>query len=102
MPSRVSLPSAVRLTWVDGSAQSSTTFAVTDPDAGSGPSWLNFSGLNIASTPWVQVSLVYGNEWVFVDEVAFTGVVAVPEPAAWMTMAGGLALLAARRRKPAA
>jgi hypothetical protein len=93
----VSLPSAVLFTWDGGG---SAGFPVVDPDPGTEPSWLVFSGLGIAGTSWVGVALSYGSEWVFIDEVSFNGA-PVPEPDSRVLLAAGmgaLGWLALRRR----
>jgi hypothetical protein len=93
----VSLPSAVLFTWEGGG---SAAFSVIDPDVGTEPSWLVYSGLGITGTSWVGVALSYGNEWVFIDEVSFTGA-PVPEPDSRVLLAAGmgaLGWLALRRR----
>lgn len=84
----VSLPSSV-------SFNGGTPILVTDPDAGSAPSWLEFAGLSLSGNS-VQVKFGYGNEWVFVDEVQFIG--SVPEPETYAMMLAGLGLLAVAAR----
>ena len=93
----VSLPSAVLFTWEGGG---SAGFPVVDPDPGTDPSWLVYSGLGISGTSWVGVALFYGNEWVFIDEVTFNGA-PVPEPGSRLLLAAGMGVLgwlALRRR----
>lgn len=94
----VSLPKTVKFTWDTGSA----SFGVVDPDAGTAPSWLDYTGLNITGASFVTVSLGYGNAWIFIDEVTFDGSApAIPEPSTYALMALGLAGigLSARRRR---
>jgi MYXO-CTERM domain-containing protein len=91
----VNLPSQVLITWAGGSL----SLAVTDPDAGSQPSWLTFSGLGITNASSVSVQFIHANEWVFVDEVTFDGGNGtVPLPATWSLVALGLATGWRRRR----
>lgn len=93
----VSLPSTI----VIGAPGFAGAFAVVDPDPGFGPSWLVFDKLGIHDTIFVNVLLGYGNEWVFVDEIAFAG--PVPEASTLVSMSLGLAAIAgvaARRPRP--
>ncbi len=93
----VSLPSSASFSWSTGSVGPT---AVVDPDAGFGPSWLDFNGLGIVGASSVTVTLGYGNGWIFVDEVQLIGT-PVPEPSTYALMALGLAGIgaAARRRR---
>lgn len=75
---------------------------LTAPDAGSpssGPTTYTFSGLNITGSS-VTVQFNQANQWVMVGQVQFqgTGGAAVPEPATWALMAGGLVFALLRRR----
>ena len=80
----VSLPSSAIFTWAGGSA----ALPISDPDLGTGPSWLEFSMLGISGVDSLTVQLGYLNEWIFVDEVAFDGALApVPEPTTAVLMA---------------
>lgn len=92
----VSLPSRVDFTWATGSAGA----VVVDPSAGTEPSWLDFTGLGITGASSVTVTVGYGNEWIFLDEVQFIGA-PVPEPSTYALMALGLAgmVAVARRRR---
>jgi PEP-CTERM motif len=94
----VQLPSDALFTWAGGSA----LFSVTDPDPGTAPSWLEFSPIGITGVESLTVQLGYLNEWIFLDEIAFSGTLApAPEPATSILMAlalAGVGLKTARRR----
>lgn len=91
----VNLPSRVLITWAGGTEGR----AVIDPDAGSGPSWLVFEGLDISGATSVSLQFIHDNDWVFVDEVMFDGQsTPVPVPATLGLVALGLGALVRRRR----
>jgi len=75
-----------------------TTFLVAN-HAGADPFAISLTNLNL-NTSDLDITIHRGNSWVFVSEVTFDGVSAVPVPAAvWLFVSGLIGLLGFARYK---